>query len=291
MDMKTFLVLMLSLFSLAENSLHAQERTLGGFFTNVAPKVKIDSDAYSFVTRAGVSDLLTIGAVDQLVTSLKANNLWSNFYGLYPFVGGTSNSTRQNLAGTNYNILWGSNFVYSTMGVSNAGISINGGDTGFVFTNFSGVDFHMYAWVATNGVLFGGTVIGVFDGMTNAVSVLTIRPTSFYVQCEEQDGEEGPSGVASGPNVGGNMIAQRVNGLSSLTTSLGSPTWYGPGPGDPCNSPNTEGATLKVGYVESVASHATLRAASFGKGLTPSQVQTYFAIMNRFQQALGRGNP
>jgi hypothetical protein len=59
--------------------------------------IVLDTDAAAFIAAAGITNITQIFAVNQLVVSLKAANLWTLMYAIYPMVGGTSNSCKYNL--------------------------------------------------------------------------------------------------------------------------------------------------------------------------------------------------
>lgn len=107
----------------------------------------LDPDAARFLTATGTTNLTEKSAINQLVISLKANNVWTNIFDfIYPFIGSTSNSTKWNLCSTNYTIIWNgapAAFTFNSFGVAGNG-STSYGDTGFnpvtatnpLYTNF-----------------------------------------------------------------------------------------------------------------------------------------------------------
>ena len=56
-----------------------------------------DPDAQAFIDAAGLTDTTQKDAINTLVVDLKADSLWSKFYALYPFVGGTASTHKWNL--------------------------------------------------------------------------------------------------------------------------------------------------------------------------------------------------
>jgi len=56
-----------------------------------------DPNAQAFFTATGITDTTIKNAVNTLVVDLKAANLWSKFYAIYPFVGNTANTCKYNL--------------------------------------------------------------------------------------------------------------------------------------------------------------------------------------------------
>ena len=113
-----------------------------------------DPDASSFCARAGVTDLTQQTAISKLVKDLKAAGLWSKWYFLYPFVGGTAGSTAVNLVSTNYTISWTASPapLFSALGVTGVTNAPGAyGDTHFN-PNTAGVgqdDFSVFAYNLT----------------------------------------------------------------------------------------------------------------------------------------------
>jgi len=64
--------------------------------SNIFIKSYIDEDAAAFITATGISGN-NAQAINSLVISLKAENLWNTFDAIYPMVGGNANSHKYNL--------------------------------------------------------------------------------------------------------------------------------------------------------------------------------------------------
>jgi hypothetical protein len=56
-----------------------------------------DPDADAFISAAGITDSTQQAAIQTLVTSLKADSLWTELIVIYPFVGGSASSHKYNL--------------------------------------------------------------------------------------------------------------------------------------------------------------------------------------------------
>jgi hypothetical protein len=268
-----------------------------------------DTNAISFVKRAGVWDLRTQLAVQQLVNTLKTNNCWTNLVAFYPFVGGNSNSCAQNLVSTQYTIGWGdtngtsyspssrydpSNIVFKATGVSDKWDDASGsgwgggwsrawGNTEFDDTNwFTTNSFHIYGWVNnqyTNGLGYMGNNLGTSGArLSFGIGASTNSP------CGDVFSGDIPGG---GPPVGGNQLVQRLISTNIFIS-------------DYTNNSITATATNKAtpyrllvlrGNLDSAGSPAEMRAASFGFAFTLSQASNYFSAVQAFQNFLGRGNP
>lgn len=94
-----------------------------------------DDDAELFLDAAGISDELIINAVNNLVISLKSEALWEKIKAFYPFVGGTSLTTKFNLKNPldtdeAFRITWNGTINFDSSGVKGDG-STGYGDTHF----------------------------------------------------------------------------------------------------------------------------------------------------------------
>ena len=83
-----------------------------------------DPDASVFFTNAGITDALTMGAINTFVINLKADGLWTNLVAIWPFVGGSAASTAIDLKG-NHNVTWNGS-VNFTGGVTGDGATAYG---------------------------------------------------------------------------------------------------------------------------------------------------------------------
>jgi hypothetical protein len=57
----------------------------------------LDPNAQAFLTAAGITDSTITSAINTLTLSLKANNLWTKSFAIYPLVGGTASTHKWNL--------------------------------------------------------------------------------------------------------------------------------------------------------------------------------------------------
>ena len=83
----------------------------------------VDPDAQAFITAAAITDPTQQAAINQLVVDLKADNLWTKMKALYPFVGGTSTTTKWNLKDPRdldaaYRIFWNGGWTWDSNGVT-----------------------------------------------------------------------------------------------------------------------------------------------------------------------------
>ena len=256
----------------------------------------IDTDAESFITRAGVTNEIQKAAVDYLAKSLKENNLWTNMIALYPFVGGTSNSHAVNLKSASFNITFtASGITHDANGITGDGLS-GYGDTGLkplthlgaasvsnshllVYCRTqTGVPGKRYASVANNagtyrfGLAQNGTSLQI-DGPMNASA-----PTTYNNVGGDFRGVLGVSRDGSNPN------AFSVISRSSITAQSNAATGV----------PDYELTILArnfEGYGSDSYSSANLALLSVGWGYTSNELYLVRQIVENYQTILARKIP
>ena len=70
---------------------------LPSFITPIMGKSLYDADAQAFITAAGITNPTQKSAINTLVLALKSASIWTNFYAIYPMVGGTATTHKYNL--------------------------------------------------------------------------------------------------------------------------------------------------------------------------------------------------
>lgn len=97
----------------------------------------VDPDAQAFITAAGITNSTQQSAINQLVLDLKFNGVWNGMDVIYPFVGGTSTTTRYNLKNpSTYLITWNGGVTFDSNGVTGNG-STGYGQTGWIPSVFN----------------------------------------------------------------------------------------------------------------------------------------------------------
>jgi hypothetical protein len=91
-----------------------------------------DPNAQAFITAAGITDPTQQTAINQLVLDLKSYSIWGKMFLIYPFVGGTSTTTKYNLVDTTtYQITWNGGVTFNSNGVTGNG-STGYGQSGWI---------------------------------------------------------------------------------------------------------------------------------------------------------------
>lgn len=287
--MKKLLYLLFLLPGLAK----AQGSGVEGFFsadattTPTGPSVctVADPDAQKFVTAARLSDCTVAGAVNQLVVSLKQNNLWNKIAALYPYASDGVLKTREeqhryNLKDTAaFKITWSSSG--GTVVHSSAGVTFNGancGATGLIpATHLTLNDVHLAVYHS------GATSAGHVMGAANSASAELLLSTHYHFDAYNATTGQGrvfPGGgavsaFAIGTRTSATSFAIYKNGSiigAAGTTSGGT-------------QPTVE---VLVGKSSGSGTAHTSALNSIGAGLSAAEVATFSTIVNQYQATLNR---
>lgn len=241
----------------------------------------LDEAVQSFITRAQISDINQIGALNNLVVGLKADGLWSKFYALYPFVGGTANAHAQNLASTSHTIDWRGTLTHDANGVTgdgNTGYGISLTPSEVWSTN---EDAHMYLYRRSTSTATQ-IMMGVNDG--TGIAYLSQAVTNNIAGIIF--GGAGPNSLSG--TFDGHFMVDRTTGPESYLIN-----------NERVSTVSTGAAVALVtipiyilGYnIEgslSVPSKANLGMASLGLHMSSAERAAYFSRVETFQSALSR---
>lgn len=100
----------------------------------------VDGDAAAFIAATGITDSTQIAAINQLVSDLKTNSLWTKLPVIYPFIGGTASTHKYNLkdpvdADASFRLTMHGGLTHDANGVT------GNGSTGYMDTKFKDSDF------------------------------------------------------------------------------------------------------------------------------------------------------
>lgn len=257
-----------------------------------------DSDATNFCARAGIADLAQKTAISKLVKDLKAAGLWSKWYCLYPFVGGTPASTARNLVSSNYTINWSSSPapVFSAVGVT----GVTTGPGAFGDTRFNpqtaGVtqdDFSVFAYnldAAPAYVTPPG--FGIFIGVTAGNRAgLGHNNNSVRMDGLMNINALQGNGWPVATEMRGPILASRTSASTGVLYSDWSPTGFAdfaaslgvPNGNIYVLAKNDQGPYMPTG--------ATLAMAGIGHGFSPQEWTRLRIICDNFNALLGRKAP
>lgn len=286
-----------------------------GFLPVVAAATNIflvyDTDATSFLSRAGMTNSLSYStasnAIIALVSNLKSSNLWSSFYALHPYAAATTNGDSINLIGTNYTIVWNgfltNALAHGSFGISNTDsvtLTNNYGDTRFIPTNAALNSFSIGAWsvagttnvgtffIGSRGaatsygelVLFGNLSIGGFNGSISG------SPSS--------GGFVNTNGVASNLNDLFIAVSRTVSGTTNVTLAVNNNFTVQTVAGASTNSPVSvyvAGIHNTVGGLSAYAvagNGISLGLTFIAQGFTTNDLSALQSIISTYETSMGR---
>lgn len=244
---------------------------------------QFDSDTIAFLSAAGISDVTISNAVNNLVISLKSNNIWNGLAAIYPMVGGTSTSCKFNLknpADTDaaFRLAFAGGWIFNSSGAKPDGASGTYAETYATQTaaGMSTTNGHISYYSFTNSAAASEVEIGngASGQETNLAANFDGNMYAFYAS--------GGGGVAN-TNSSGFYINNRAavtegwrNGTRVINTGNGA-----------LNSPNTFRLAMQNNGTTSFRN--SKRGCSFASiGTTLAAPATFSTIVNTFQTSLGR---
>jgi hypothetical protein len=263
----------------------------------VNPGIAIDDNAAEFILATGISGS-TANAINQLVISLKNDNLWNEMYAIYPLVGGTFNSCKYNLkdintytltingnTGPSFNV----NGVFFTgTGDENSGLL----DTGF--TDSSSIWTYNDAsmgYYLNNGAGGGGFTrqMGCNTGSVSGLPGTYIGRNDSIIFSTLGISNNTISGSAAG-------IGIDFEGLYSVSANISTTTIYKNGTSvnstPVISSPGFDysNQTILIGGVRNqrILQFGRFAFAYVGAGLDDTQISNLNTIVETFQTTLGR---
>jgi len=269
-----------------------------GLQTSLFFPASVDADAFKFIEVAQITDQTQINAVNNLVVGLKTNRLWDKMLAIYPFIGGTAFSHKWNLktpADTNnaYRITWVGAVQHDSSGVEFLG---GIGNTNFApFTALTNpTQSNHIAMYNNKGTLGGGRGWGLVNmGNTtfvgNGMGITVDYGGGGTSQFNAYNASAGTtSGGTSPQNRLGLFVATRTDTNQSGYYQRGGRTFNGSSTSSPSSSPKT--ATIFLGGENGDwgANNGAMAFASLGTGLTQTDVDNYYAVVQAYQTALGR---
>jgi hypothetical protein len=240
-----------------------------------------DADAELFITATGITDPTVISAINNLVISLKSNNLWAKMNAIYPFVGGTSTTCKYNLKDPR-DLDAAFRLTFSgTPSFASTGVTFNGSNSADTHLAPSSVlslnNTHMSLYSRTS-TSSGGS--GVYDTANNAVLVIYRRyPDDLFYAGVNQSAEES---VVANTNGSGFYVASRT-ASNSLVFSKNSTVYN-----SSTVSNSLSAFSLKIGENGADFDAAEYAFFSIGTSVNSSEATSFYTIVQSFQSALGR---
>ena len=248
----------------------------------------IDPDAQSFLTATGITDPTIESAINQLVLDLKSYGIWSKMIAIYPIVGGTADTHKFNLKNPQntdaaYRITWAGTVTHNAYGFQ------GNGTTGVGYTHIqiatalsqNNVSAAMYVRTVAGGGTDYGSISGG-NGMqlntryTDNLNYNKLMHGGAHFTQASTDG----SGFWQQSRTSSSSYYVQQN-TTRNTASVASST-----------PPSGEYIALAaIGTAETTAvgfSAKQYSFASFGSGLSTTEMDNYNTAVQSFQETLGR---
>lgn len=236
------------------------------------------SASYANITDAGI-----ITDLNNLVTSLKNNGLWTLLKAVYPIVGGNANAHSYNLKDvTQYQITWSGGLTHDANGVTGNGTT-GYGNTGLV-PSTSGLtqnSTHLSFYARTMDGYSTKRDMRVTDGTRNTGAFVS----GLYIYSEINTNNQGGGAAVSGA---GHVCCSRTGSSSGVIYKNGSNV------GSPGNV-STGLPTLPIAIMANnnngtITNFSDRNYAFFsvGSGLNSIQAGNLYSAVQAFQTARGR---
>lgn len=202
--------------------------------SNTVTQTTRDTDAQAFITAASLSDATQMAAVNTLVVALKGYSIWTKFFAIYPFVGGTSTTHKFNLKNPSdtdgaFRIVWNGTVTHDANGVQ------GNGSTGWGDTKFAPNGGNWTLGNASLGVYVRNNAATGYDFASNDSTLVISRYTatttyygrhagSSYVTTSNADSRGFHSVNVNSTTLTQYKNGSSVNSASISTTSLASAT-------------------------------------------------------------------
>ena len=246
-----------------------------------------DPDAVAFFTAANITDTTQKSAVNNLVLSLKSDNIWSKMKALYPVVGGVESSHAVNLKqpGT-FNLVFQTGWTHSS-----TGMKPNGATYANTFLNASTVltnnNVHLSFYSRTQNSSISGVNMGAYDG-TNEINLFQYYASVAVKGCSIY-GYPNSAATFNNSNTRGFQIGSRTSTTSLKLYFNG--TFL-------INQTNSNTLVTPPRDIFIGASNFNLTPsqytphecafASIGDGLTDAEASAFYTAVQTYQTTLGR---
>lgn len=248
-----------------------------------------DQSVINFSNATGITSADILQPLNTFVTTLKSNGIWNKLYAIYPFVGSDANSNKYNLINTgSYTGTFGGGWTYNSNGVT------GNGSTNYFNTTFNPASsvtgfaqnhsLSFYSKTAGNN----GYDLGIDQGGSDALYVM-----ARYVDGKAYYGTDGNINVAVTSDEALGFFTATISGSNTNNKNMyrnstailtGTNTTYA-----------AESSELYFGANHRVTpdgitdpSSRNYAYASIGKGLTSSEVSSYYTAVQTLQTSLNR---
>ncbi len=250
-----------------------------------------DPDAQAFIDAVGTLTGSEETAINNLVIGLKANNTWSKYKAIYPFVGGTASAHKFNLKDPRdldlaFRIGFGTGWVHDNNGITGNG-SNTVADTNFVIVTeltASSIAYSLYSRtnIAQQSVDFG------IQGTRRVSCHLTWSEGSVISDMFTNNGPSRVMVSSNGSDAYFNMtrISNTDHRVFKNGVQIGIDTVD-----DSASFPLIPTTSAYIGWANPNSNNASTRNYAFatiGTGLTSTEVASDYTVVQAYQTALNR---
>ena len=256
-----------------------------------APKpYTVDSSVYVYSQAAGITDTVTLNALNTFVQGLKSASLWDKMVAIYPFIGTNPSASRLNLKDVSLNttqVNYSGSWSTSLSGSRNNNTASYG-----ILSNVKGDYYHPLissqsihlSYLSYDTPVSGGFAIGAVTGSTGieSGSAIFISPTEISSSANNiLTGSlvtGGPIGLITVSRTGSNNFKLWKNRVPTTITARAS------------SSIDSE-LYLNAANVNNTlfsSSQNNIAYASVGAGLTDDEVYTYYELVDNLQSGLNK---
>jgi hypothetical protein len=264
-----------------------------------ATTTSIDSDAQTFLTAAAITDPTITNAINNLVTKMKSDGVWSKMDAIYPFVGGSSSAHAVNLKqpGT-FNLTFNGTWTHAATGAKPNGTD-GYANTGYVprtnLTQFSSAvglysrdnptlsasEYRVFMGVQKSGIDTGLTYYNA-SGADRLFGTAGSNTNSGYNEGVLENPRTGFNKLLVISRTANNVIKMYRNGAQVSTTNTATTVE---------NNPETYNMYIGASNIDGTATYFASVEYAFafmGDGLNDANVTNLNDAVVTFETALSR---
>ena len=243
----------------------------------------VDADAAAFFSRVytagGALSYTEVSATETLVSSLKANSLWTPMKAIYPMVGASSAACAQNLKSASFAGTFNGSWTFASTGVTGNGVT-GYFDTTFnpntSITDINSCHLSIYSRTTTGND-------GVDIGASPSAWDIEIIYTSFYAAMMNGNylntANSDAKGLWTNSRISSSNIVAYRNG-TSFVSGTSAPTTKTPY--------NVYIGARSDANIPLYFTNRQYAFASIGDGLTSTNVSNFYTAVQAFQTTLSR---
>lgn len=247
-----------------------------------------DADVQAFLTATTITDATIVNALCTLVTTLKADGIWTKVKALYPFVGGTATTHKFNLknpADTNaaFRLSFVGGWTHSSNGATPNGVNAYA-DTFYNCSTQSTTSNACFGVYSRTNSISGLQVYGAFTSFNTVRMFHNLSSGTIQIVAN-------PGGIVYTPNVStGFFLSRRESTV--LNQSYRNGVSVGTSAVSTLNLPNYNfyfGATNSDGNTQYYTTHQLAFGVLGGNDtITNTDSVNFYTAVQAFQTSLGR---